>query len=68
MKKLKQRIGSKWTAQHPQNKEKHFVIVDITHPTTTSPRCLLEAVLTKQRMELPLRELEDIQKWKLGWN
>ncbi len=60
-------IGSKWTSQQPQNKEKHFVIVDITHQTTKTPQCLLEAILTKHRMQLPLSELENPQKWLPGW-
>ena len=68
MSQVKYSIGSKWTAQQPQNKEKHFVIVDVTHQTTPDPQCLLEAILTKKRRTLPLMELLDDEKWQPGWN
>ena len=65
---LRARRGkSKWTACHPREKEKHFLVVrrlPVDGPVKT---VVLEAVLTGSEYEIPWRELRDTEVWKAGW-
>ncbi|MEM7129162.1 MAG: TIGR02450 family Trp-rich protein [Chloroflexota bacterium] len=64
----KKLLDSKWTAVHPKNSEKHFVV---TRCTYSSPGVVdlveLEAVYTGQCYEMPWRDLKDDTRWLIGW-
>ena len=64
----KKLLDSKWTAVHPTNKEKHFVVTGCTY---SSPGTLelveLEAVYTGSTYQIPWRELKDSDVWRIGW-
>lgn len=60
-------LQSKWTVVAPQNKEKHFLAKgQIQKSGGTIITCVLEAVLTKQIVEVDLEELNnsDRRNWK----
>ena len=59
--------NSKWTAVHPGRREKHFIVVDLTHQRSENPLAVLEAVLTKDRVSVPVAHLQDRDKWLPGW-
>ncbi|MBL90718.1 MAG: TIGR02450 family Trp-rich protein [Myxococcales bacterium] len=59
--------NQKWTAVAPKDKEKHFLLVDVTHQRSDQPRVVLEAILTRRRMEILLSELQDPAHWIQGW-
>ncbi|WP_163930423.1 TIGR02450 family Trp-rich protein [Paraferrimonas sp. SM1919] len=62
-------LNSKWTAVTPQNKEKHFVVVEVDYDEQTSEllSCVIEAVLTKRQCPIDWRALKNSKQWQLGW-
>lgn len=67
---MKKLLNSKWTAINPQNKEKHFLIVQVhlsSHDNQVVEKVTIEAVFTKRRFELCSKELQDDSKWSVGW-
>ena len=59
---------SKWTAVHPQNREKHFLVTQLVRDEQGRViACLLEAVLSRREIELDWHDLEDAEKWLMGW-
>lgn len=59
---------SKWTAQVPQNSEKHFLVTEIIRDDDeVITGCVLEAVINQNRYTLDWRELKDSQRWRQGW-
>jgi tryptophan-rich hypothetical protein len=59
---------SKWTAVEPRNKEKHFLVVEVSNRAAgLSGTCILEAVISLRRIKLDCRELNDSEKWRVGW-
>lgn len=66
----KKLLLSKWTAVHPIQKQKHFLVskVILTEPPDGVIELVeIEAVLTKQAQCIPWRELTDPHVWKQGW-
>ncbi len=64
-KKLKH---SKWTAVHPQNKEKHFLITNVTFDEDgTVIICEIEAIRSQRSMEIDWKTLRNTNIWKQGW-
>ncbi len=74
----KKLLQSKWTAVHPREREKHFVVVRLVDPDhapvdapgsvgTADLRVLLQAVYSKRTWTLPWRELTDPAQWRQGW-
>ena len=61
--------GSKWTAARPENKEKHFIVLDWELDENGNPtgRVEIEAVLTGRVRRIRWRELHDAATWKVGW-
>lgn len=61
-------LDSKWTAVHPQNSEKHFVVVKCSY---NSPGVLdqisLEAIYTGNVYQIHWRDLKDGETWRIGW-
>ena len=61
---------SKWTAAHPQNKEKHFLVVGLVLPEPPASQIEyveLEAIYTRRSRTLRWRELLESGEWIAGW-
>ncbi|WP_017904334.1 TIGR02450 family Trp-rich protein [Pseudomonas asplenii] len=60
---------SKWTAAHPQNREKHFLVTELLHDETGTLLLELElqAVLTRRNQRIPWQNLQDAERWRMGW-
>ncbi len=62
---------SKWTAMHPHNREKHFLVVRIVVPEDPQQPIVdveLEAVLTCRVQLIPWKRLTDSSIWRQGWH
>ena len=59
---------SKWTAAHPQNREKHFLVTELFRDEEgTVVDIELQAVLTKRSERLAWQDLSNQDQWKFGW-
>lgn len=59
---------SKWTAAHPQNREKHFLVTELFRDEEgTVLEVELQAVLTKRAERLDWQILKNSEHWLLGW-
>jgi tryptophan-rich hypothetical protein len=59
---------SKWTAAHPQHREKHFMVIDLLKDEEgTVLEIELQAVLTKRVQRLPWQVLQGAEQWLMGW-
>jgi tryptophan-rich hypothetical protein len=59
---------SKWTAAHPQNREKHFLVTELFRDEEgTVLDVELQAVLTQRSQRLAWQTLKDSDAWRLGW-
>lgn len=59
---------SKWTAAHPRNREKHFLVTELfCDEVGTVLELELQAVLTKRNERLAWQVLQDKQSWLMGW-
>jgi len=64
----KKLLHSKWTRMHPQNKEKHFIIVDVDYDDAGAVcECVIEAVINRRRYHLDWREFNNRGTWQAGW-
>ncbi|WP_236985430.1 TIGR02450 family Trp-rich protein [Marinagarivorans cellulosilyticus] len=64
----KKLLNSKWTAVHPINKEKHFIVVKVVfdEDENSVERCVIEAVMTKRSFDIDWRLLKT-ESWIIGW-
>lgn len=61
-------LHSKWTAVHPANKEKHFIVTEVEfNEEGEVVHCLLEAVLTNRSAPIDWMTLKDDKRWLQGW-
>ncbi len=59
---------SKWTAAHPQNREKHFLVTELFRDEDgTVLEVELQAVLTNRAERLDWQILKNSEHWLLGW-
>ena len=59
---------SKWTAVHPFDKEKHFLVTRvIKNEQEIVATCILEAVINHREYELDWNQLKDVSSWVPGW-
>ncbi|AXJ06890.1 hypothetical protein CFN16_22985 [Pseudomonas fluorescens] len=59
---------SKWTAAHPQNREKHFLVTELFRDEDgTVLEIELQAVLTRRTEQCDWHTLQDDSRWKMGW-
>ncbi|MEZ8826016.1 TIGR02450 family Trp-rich protein [Vibrio amylolyticus] len=61
-------FNSKWTAIKPLNREKHFLISEVSFDEeglVTS--CTIEAILSKNEYLIDWHELKDANQWAQGW-
>lgn len=64
----KKLLHSKWTAVTPVNKEKHFMVTELTFDEEGNvEKCVLEAVYSKREQGIDWHQLKDSSIWKLGW-
>jgi len=64
----KKLLNSKWTAVHPTNKEKHFLVTKVSYDENGDViLCKLEAVFSKRVAAINWKELTRADKWKQGW-
>ncbi|AKS40464.1 TIGR02450 family Trp-rich protein [Wenzhouxiangella marina] len=65
----KKLLHSKWTAQHPERREKHFIVREVDFDEDGNvTHCLIEAVLTGRQFEIDWRSLQDAERWRQGWS
>jgi tryptophan-rich hypothetical protein len=59
---------SKWTAAHPQNREKHFMVTELFRDEEgVVLEVEIQAVMTKRSERLEWQGLRDQDQWKMGW-
>lgn len=59
---------SKWTAAHPQNREKHFLVTELFHDDDGIVLDIeLQAVLTQRSERVSWQVLQDAELWLIGW-
>ena len=59
---------SKWTAAHPQNREKHFLVTELFRDEEgTVLEIELQAVLTQRGESLDWQTLKVSTEWQQGW-
>lgn len=61
---------STWTAMNPRQREKHFMVVELVlpePPETAIRQVVLEAVMTRRRVTIDWRQLQDDTAWLQGW-
>jgi tryptophan-rich hypothetical protein len=59
---------SKWTAAHPQNREKHFLVTELFRDEEGNVLGIeLQAVLTQRSERFPWQTLQDAEAWRIGW-
>ncbi|MBS7661894.1 TIGR02450 family Trp-rich protein [Pseudomonas lalucatii] len=59
---------SKWTAVHPRDREKHFLVVELLRDEDDHIVAVeLQAVLSRHSRRLPWRALQDARHWRMGW-
>ncbi|MBA5980349.1 hypothetical protein CKQ80_19080 [Pseudomonas moraviensis] len=59
---------SKWTAAHPQNREKHFLVTELFRDEEgTVLEIELQAVLTQRSERLEWQRLKISTEWLQGW-
>lgn len=59
---------SKWTAAHPQNREKHFLVTELFRDEDgVVLEVEIQAVLTKRSERFEWQGLRNQDQWKMGW-
>ena len=59
---------SKWTAARPVKREKHFLVTELFCDEQGDVLAIeLQAVLTQRSARVDWRELQDSERWKIGW-
>ena len=64
----KKLLNSKWTALKPVNKEKHFIITELTFDEEGEVvHCLIEAVISHRSETIDWQQLKNSDHWSQGW-
>ena len=59
---------SKWTARAPRNRERHFLVTELHRDEAGEVLAIdLQAVLTGRSERLDWHQLEDTERWQMGW-
>ena len=59
---------SKWTAVQPVQREKHFLVTELLCDELGNVlQVELQAVLSKRNQLLDWRDLQDAERWLMGW-
>ena len=61
-------MKSKWTAIDPVNRQRHFIVTAVQrNDEGFVVSCELEAVITRKAAQIDWRELQDANRWQMGW-
>ena len=64
----KKLLNSKWTKVEQTNKEKHFLISELTYDENELiSDCYIEAIISKNNESIDWNDLKDSNKWQQGW-
>lgn len=64
----KKLLNSKWTKVNVENKEKHFIVTEVSFDDLQNVvSCSIEAVKTNNSYTIEWRVLKDSSQWRLGW-
>ncbi len=64
----KKLLNSKWTAVHPGNREKHFLVTDVEFDEDgVVVLCVLEAVISRRSESIDWQDLKNTSVWTHGW-
>ena len=64
----KKLFNSKWTAVHPINKEKHFLVTEVKFDEEGNViHCVIEAILSHRAEPIKWQSLKDSSQWLQGW-
>lgn len=66
----KKLLLSKWTAVHPERKEKHFWVTKVFEPEIEGQAIIeieLEAAMTGRKFCMHWRDLKNREHWRQGW-
>ncbi len=64
----KKLLNSKWTATKVENKERHFLVVEVEYDENANVLlCVIEAVMTKRQAPIEWQNLNDRSQWLTGW-
>lgn len=64
----KKLLNSKWTARHPQRKEKHFIVTAVEFDENGKViECEIEAVMTQRSQAIDWMVLKNPAQWLQGW-
>jgi len=64
----KKLLNSKWTAVHPVNGEKHFLVTEVEYDENGAViHCQIEAVMTRRSQSIQWRALGNLDQWLRGW-
>jgi tryptophan-rich hypothetical protein len=64
----KKLLNSKWTAIKPVNKERHFVVTEVTFNEEGAViQCVIEAVLSHRAQPIIWQNLKNSSDWQQGW-
>lgn len=59
---------SKWTAAQPQDRERHFLVIQLIHDERDRLLAVeLQAVVSGRSQRLDWHLLKDPQRWLQGW-
>ncbi|MDA7087112.1 TIGR02450 family Trp-rich protein [Pseudomonas sp. SA3-5] len=59
---------SKWTAVSAQNREKHFLVTELLCDADGQVlQVELQAVLSRRNQYIDWRDLQDRDRWRMGW-
>ena len=64
----KKLLNSKWTAVNPTNKEKHFLVTEMSFDEDGGVTdCLIEAVISGRAISIDWMSLRNKDTWLQGW-
>jgi len=61
-------LNSKWTKIDIIKKEKHFLVTTVKFDDEQRVvKCVIEAVISRNEYDINWRDLQESDKWKVGW-
>ena len=61
-------LHSKWTKVQIENKEKHFVIIQVEQDENHKVvECIIQSVMNQKEYSINWRDLKNVAFWRQGW-